>query len=66
MTKPLLRKPFYFLWGTQTAANAADVLYIVALTVLVLNQTDSLISATFVPLFRAASQMISGYRPPAD
>lgn len=64
MTKPLLRKPFYFLWGTQTAANAADVLYIVALTVLVLNQTDSLISATFVPLFRAASQMISGFIAP--
>lgn len=64
MTKPLLRKPFYYLWGTQTAANAADVLYIVALTVLVLNQTDSLISATFVPLFRAASQMISGFIAP--
>lgn len=64
MTKPLLHKRFYYLWGTQTAANAADVLYIVALTVLVLNQTDSLISATFVPLFRAASQMISGFIAP--
>jgi MFS family permease len=64
MTKPLLHKRFYYLWGTQTTANAADVLYIVALTVLVLNQTDSLISATFVPLFRAASQMISGFIAP--
>ncbi|GBG11450.1 putative MFS transporter [Paenibacillus agaridevorans] len=38
----------------------ADILYTMALTVMVLNQTDSLISATLVPLIRGAMGMISG------
>ncbi|WP_151735044.1 MFS transporter ['Paenibacillus yunnanensis' Narsing Rao et al. 2020] len=64
MNSPKLGKAFYYLWGTQTAANAADVLYIMALTVLVLDHTGSLISATLVPLFRSLSQMLSGLLAP--
>lgn len=59
-----MSRPFYFLWTTQTAANAADVLYIMALTVLVLNQTDSLVSAALMPLMRSFAQMISGLIAP--
>lgn len=55
-----LNKPFYYLLGTQTASNMADILYSMALTVMVLNQTNSLISATLVPLIRGAMGMVSG------
>ncbi|CAH1193180.1 hypothetical protein PAECIP111892_01159 [Paenibacillus auburnensis] len=64
MTKTRLSPSFYYLWGTQSAANSADVLYIMALTVLVLDHTGSLISATLVPLFRSLSQMLSGLIAP--
>ena len=59
-----MSRPFYYLWTTQTAANAADVLYIMALTVLVLNQTNSLVSAALMPLMRSFAQMISGFIAP--
>ncbi|MFP7288140.1 MFS transporter [Shouchella clausii] len=62
--KASLSKPFYYLWSTQTVANAADVLYTMALTVLVLDRTDSLISAVLVPLLRSGAQMISGFLAP--
>ncbi|MBB3130557.1 hypothetical protein FHS19_005276 [Paenibacillus rhizosphaerae] len=64
MKSSFLTRPFYFLWTTQTAANAADVLYIMALTVLVLNQTESLLSAAFMPLMRSGAQMLSGLIAP--
>lgn len=64
MKSSILTRPFYFLWITQTAANAADVLYIMALTVLVLNQTESLVSAAFMPLMRSGAQMLSGLIAP--
>lgn len=60
----LLTRSFYYLWTTQTAANAADVLYIMALTVLVLDRTDSLISAALMPLMRSSAQMVSGFIAP--
>lgn len=60
----LLTRSFYYLWTTQTAANAADVLYIMALTVLVLDRTDSLVSAALMPLMRSAAQMVSGFIAP--
>ncbi|MGD0031564.1 MFS transporter [Paenibacillus illinoisensis] len=59
-----LTRPFYFLWTTQTAANAADVLYIMALTVLVLDRTDSLVSAALMPLMRSGAQMLSSLIAP--
>jgi len=64
MKPSFLTRPFYFLWTTQTAANAADVLYIMALTVLVLNQTESLVSAALMPLMRSGAQMLSGLIAP--
>lgn len=64
MKSRILTRPFYFLWTTQTAANAADVLYIMALTVLVLDQTNSLISAALMPLMRSFAQMVSGFIAP--
>lgn len=60
----LLTRSFYYLWTPQTAANAADVLYIMALTVLVLDRTDSLVSAALMPLMRSAAQMVSGFIAP--
>lgn len=60
----LLTRSFYYLWTTQTAANAADVLYIMALTVLVLDRTDSLVSAALMPLMRSSAQMVSGFIAP--
>ncbi|CAM3206860.1 MFS transporter [Paenibacillus lupini] len=64
MKSSTITRPFYFLWTTQTAANAADVLYIMALTVLVLNQTESLVSAAFTPLMRSGAQILSGLIAP--
>ncbi|WP_309274030.1 MFS transporter [Paenibacillus sp.] len=64
MKSSILTRPFYFLWITQTAANAADVLYIMALTVMVLNQTESLVSAAFMPLMRSGARMLSGLIAP--
>ncbi|WP_339221257.1 MFS transporter [Paenibacillus sp. FSL H8-0332] len=64
MRPRLLTRSFYYLWTTQTAANAADVLYIMALTVLVLDRTDSLVSAALMPLMRSAAQMVSGFIAP--
>ncbi|MCM3784532.1 MFS transporter [Neobacillus mesonae] len=64
MKSSYLTRPFYFLWTTQTAANAADVLYIMALTVLVLDRTDSLVSAALMPLMRSGAQMLSSLIAP--
>ncbi|WP_123043810.1 MFS transporter [Cohnella candidum] len=64
MKSSILTRPFYYLWTTQTTANAADVLYIMALTVLVLNRTDSLVSAALMPLMRSGAQMLSGLIAP--
>jgi len=64
MKSSILSRPFYFLWTTQTTANAADVLYIMALIVLVLNQTESLVSAAFMPLMRSGAQMLSSLIAP--
>lgn len=64
MKSRILTRPFYYLWTTQTAANAADVLYIMALTVLVLDRTGSLVSAALMPLLRSGAQMLSGLLAP--
>ncbi|WP_342552690.1 MFS transporter [Paenibacillus sp. FSL R7-0652] len=64
MKSSYLTHPFYYLWTTQTAANAADVLYIMALTVMVLDRTNSLISAALLPLMRSGAQMLSSLAAP--
>ncbi|MCQ4086645.1 MFS transporter [Saccharibacillus sp. JS10] len=58
------RKSFYWLWSSQTLSNAADILYVTALTVLVLQGTESVVSTILVPFFRIFSQIISGFLAP--
>lgn len=55
---------FYWLWSSQTMSNAADILYVTALTVLVLQGTESVVSTILVPFFRIFSQIISGFLAP--
>lgn len=64
MKSSYLTRSFYYLWTTQTAANAADVLYIMALTVMVLDRTNSLVSAALLPLMRSGAQMLSSLAAP--
>ncbi|QAY67397.1 MFS transporter [Paenibacillus protaetiae] len=58
------KRSFYSLLITQTIANAADIMYIMALTVLVLHETSSLLSAVLIPLIRMGAQMISSFLAP--
>lgn len=58
------RRSFYWLWSSQTMSNAADILYVTALTVLVLQGTESVVSTILVPFFRICSQIISGFLAP--
>ncbi|WP_425501851.1 MFS transporter [Saccharibacillus deserti] len=55
---------FYWLWSSQTMSNAADILYVTALTVLVLQGTESVVSTILVPFFRIFSQIVSGFLAP--
>ncbi|WP_145336333.1 MFS transporter [Paenibacillus xylanexedens] len=64
MKSSYLTRSFYYLWTTQTAANAADVLYIMALTVMVLDRTNSLVSAALLPLIRSGAQLVSSLVAP--
>lgn len=64
MKSSYLTRAFYYLWTTQTAANAADVLYIMALTVMVLDRTNSLVSAALLPLIRSGAQLLSSLVAP--
>lgn len=59
-----MKRSFFWLWGSQTLSNMADVLYIVAFITLVLDQTGSIIFATLVPLIRVSSQLISSLLAP--
>ncbi|MDO3408515.1 MFS transporter [Saccharibacillus sp. CPCC 101409] len=58
------KRSFYWLWSSQTMSNAADILYVTALTVLVLEGTESIVSTILVPFFRIFSQIISGFLAP--
>lgn len=58
------RQSFYWLWSSQTMSNAADILYVTALTVLVLQGTESIVSTILVPFFRIFSQIVSGFLAP--
>ncbi|OWR33067.1 MFS transporter [Saccharibacillus sp. O23] len=58
------RQSFYWLWTSQTMSNAADILYVTALTVLVLQGTESIVSTILVPFFRIFSQIVSGFLAP--
>ncbi|NGZ74875.1 MFS transporter [Saccharibacillus alkalitolerans] len=58
------KQSFYWLWSSQTMSNAADILYVTALTVLVLQGTESVVSTILVPFFRIFSQILSGFLAP--
>lgn len=57
-------RSFYYLIGTQTVSNAADIIYIMGLVSFVLAGTDSIMAGVFVPFFRMASQLLSGLIAP--
>ncbi|WP_411343060.1 MFS transporter [Paenibacillus sp. WLX1005] len=57
-------RSFYYLIGTQTVSNAADIIYIMGLVSFVLAGTDSIMAGVFVPFFRIASQLLSGLIAP--
>ncbi|MFF2484283.1 MFS transporter [Paenibacillus sp. NPDC058071] len=58
------KRSLYNLLATQTMANAADILYTMALTLLVLQNTSSVLAAAFVPFIRSGSQIISSLLAP--
>ncbi|WP_046226775.1 MFS transporter [Paenibacillus dauci] len=61
MNKPIRLHPsFYYLIGTQTLSNAADIIYIMGIVSLVMAGTDSILAGVFVPFFRSSSQLLSG------
>ncbi|MBA4535210.1 MFS transporter [Brevibacillus halotolerans] len=60
----MIIRSFYYLWGTQTLSNMADIIYLMGLISLVLNSTDSLLITIFVPLFRFFSKTLSGLLAP--
>ncbi|REK76824.1 MFS transporter [Paenibacillus paeoniae] len=60
----MFKRSFYYLWGSQSLSNTVDVLYLVALTTLVLDKTGSIIFATLVPFFRVIAQFLSGLAAP--
>lgn len=60
----MITRSFYYLWGTQTLSNMADIIYLMGLISLVLNSTDSLMITIFVPLFRFFSKTLSGLLAP--
>ncbi|RJX40500.1 MFS transporter [Paenibacillus pinisoli] len=60
----MVNRSFYYLWGSQSLSNTVDVLYLVALTTLVLERTNSIFFATMVPFLRVAAQFLSGLAAP--
>ncbi|WP_369680054.1 MFS transporter [Brevibacillus laterosporus] len=62
--KNMITRSFYYLLGTQTLSNIADIIYLMGLISLVLNSTDSLLITIFVPLFRFFSKTLSGLLAP--
>jgi MFS family permease len=60
----LIRRSFYYLWGSQTISNIADIIYILSITVLVFRSGNSLVETTLIPLFRLSAQVVSGLIAP--
>lgn len=60
----MIKRSFYYLLSTQTMANAADIMYTMALTVLVLDHTSSITAAILIPFIRVGAQMISSFLAP--
>ncbi|WP_019914900.1 MFS transporter [Paenibacillus sp. HW567] len=60
----MIKRSFYYLWGSQTISNIADIIYILSITVLVFSSTNSLMQTTLIPLFRLSAQVVSGLVAP--
>ncbi|AYB41682.1 MFS transporter (plasmid) [Brevibacillus laterosporus] len=60
----MITRSFYYLLGTQTLSNIADIIYLMGLISLVFNSTDSLMMTIFIPLFRFFSKSLSGLLAP--
>ncbi|MNC17814.1 enterobactin exporter EntS [compost metagenome] len=60
----MIKRSFYYLWGSQTISNVADIIYILSITVLVFNSSNSLMQTTLIPLFRLSAQVVSGLVAP--
>ncbi|AIQ68142.1 MFS transporter [Paenibacillus graminis] len=60
----MIKRSFYYLWGSQTISNIADIIYILSITVLVFNSSNSLMQTTLIPLFRLSAQVVSGLVAP--
>ncbi|WP_163856012.1 MFS transporter [Paenibacillus elgii] len=56
----MIKKSFYFLWGSQAISNIADIIYLMSVISFVFGNTHSLLSTVIVPLVRFLSQIISG------
>ncbi|KWX71290.1 MFS transporter [Paenibacillus jilunlii] len=60
----MIKRSFYYLWGSQTISNIADIIYILSITVLVFSSSNSLMQTTLIPLFRLSAQVVSGLVAP--
>ncbi|MCV9952456.1 MFS transporter [Paenibacillus sp. BT-177] len=60
----MIRRSFYYLWGSQTISNAADIIYMLSVVVLVFSSSNSLMTTILIPLFRLSAQVLSGLVAP--
>lgn len=60
----LIRRSFYYLWGSQTISNVADIIYMLSVVVLVFSSSNSLMTTILIPLFRLSAQVLSGLVAP--
>ncbi|MDP1513298.1 MFS transporter [Paenibacillus sp. CMAA1739] len=60
----MIRRSFYYLWGSQTISNAADIIYMLSVVVLVFSASNSLMTTILIPLFRLSAQVVSGLVAP--
>ncbi|MBE0340694.1 MFS transporter, partial [Paenibacillus sp. 28ISP30-2] len=60
----MIRRSFYYLWGSQTISNVADIIYMLSVVVLVFSSSNSLMTTILIPLFRLSAQVLSGLVAP--
>lgn len=60
----MIKRSFYYLWGSQTISNVADIIYMLSVVVLVFSSSHSLMTTILIPLFRLSAQVLSGLVAP--
>lgn len=60
----MIKRSFYYLWGSQTISNVADIIYMLSVVVLVFSSSNSLMTTILIPLFRLSAQVLSGLVAP--